>query len=145
MEIISLTPNSPYCRDFEDDNLLSFAWISDLSGCRFNGVLVDGVLVARMAWQVNPSWCPEKNVVGIVSLETLHKFRCRGYGKVLVEYLRSTFPSLSMAFEINTPFAHNYWQRYQPHPLGKGRGNSYLWLLPPLSKPLNQAYVKGSC
>jgi hypothetical protein len=134
MELISITPSSPLCREFENDEMLNYAWISDLTGCSFNGILSDGELAARMAWQLDPSWCAEKGVVGIVSLETLHRFRRLGYAQVLVEYLRRKFPDRPVVLEVNTPWAYHFWQRYNPVSLGKGRGHSTLLRLMPLGE-----------
>lgn len=138
MEIISLTPNSPYCRAFENDVMLSFAWISDLSGCSFNGILVDGVLAARVAWQLDPPWCKEKGVVGIVTIETLHKFRRRGYAQVLVDFVRNKNPEKYVVFEVNSPFSFQFWKRYKPVSLGRGRGHASLFKIAP-AKPISNA------
>ncbi len=132
MEIISITPSSPLCRIFENDELLNFAWTSDLIGCSFNGVVDGGELAARIAWQLDPPWCPEKGVVGIVSVETLPRYRRRGYAQVLVEYVRSMFPKRAVVFEVNTPWAYQFWKQYQPDILGRGRGISMLMRLIPL-------------
>lgn len=132
MEVISITPSSPLCRPFEDDDLLSFAWVSDLIGCSFNGVLDNGELAARIAWQVDPPWCPEKSVVGIVSVETLPRYRGKGYAQALVDYVRGKFPERPVVFELNTPWAYQFWKRYQPDCLGRGRGVSTLMKLLPM-------------
>ena len=134
MDVIGITPSSPLCREFENDEMLNYAWISDLTGCSFNGVLANGVLAARMAWQLDPPWCGEKGVVGVVSLETLHRFRRMGYAQVLVEYLRSRFPDRPVVFEVNTPWAYHFWQRYNPDTLGRGRGHSTLLKVMPAGK-----------
>lgn len=132
MEVVSITPSSPLCRTFEDDDLLNYAWTSDLIGCNFNGILEDGELAARIAWQLDPPWCPEKGVVGIVSVETLPRFRKRGYAQTLVDYVRGKFPDRPVVFELNTPWAYQFWKRYQPDFLGRGRGISTLMKLLPL-------------
>lgn len=132
MEVISITPSSPLCRTFEDDQLLSFAWISDLLDCNFNGILDNGELAARIAWQLDPPWCPEKGVVGIVSVETLPRYRRRGYARALVDYVRMKFPDRPVVFELNTPWAFQFWKRYEPDCLGRGRGYSSLMKLLPL-------------
>lgn len=134
MDVISITPGSPLCRDFEKDEMLTFAWISDLTGCSFNGILANGELAARVAWQLNPSWCPETGVVGIVTLETLHKFRRNGFAQKLVDHIRGKFPEMPVVFEVNTPWAFYFWQRYNPVTLGRGRGHSTLLKLMPLGK-----------
>ncbi|MFZ5642455.1 MAG: hypothetical protein ACOY46_02545 [Bacillota bacterium] len=136
MEVISITPSSPLCRDFENDEMLTYAWITDLTGCQFNGILANGVLAARVAWQVDPSWCSEKGVVGIVTLETLHRYRRHGYAQILVEYVRSRFPDRPLVFEVNTPWAYHFWQRYSPVSLGRGRGHSTLLKIMSLGKSL---------
>jgi len=132
MEVISITPSSPLCRTFEDDDLLSFAWISDLIGCFFNGVLEDGELAARIAWQLDPPWCPEKGVVGIVTVETRPKFRRQGCAKMLVDFVRGRFPDRPVVFELNTPWAFQFWKQYDPNCIGRGRGFSSLMKLIPL-------------
>ncbi len=132
MELISITPSSPLCRTFEDDEMLSFAWISDLIGCNFNGVLENGELVSRIAWQLDPPWCPEKGVVGIVSVETRPKYRRRGYASALVDYVREKFPDRPVVFELNTPWAYQFWKNYDPGYIGRGRGISTLMKLLPL-------------
>ncbi|MFZ5652003.1 MAG: GNAT family N-acetyltransferase [Bacillota bacterium] len=132
MEVISLTPSSPLCRDFENDDMLTYAWISDLTGCSFNGIVINGELAARVAWQNDPSWCPEKGVVGIVTLETLHRYRRQGIAQKLVSFIRSKFPDKPVVFEVNTPWAYHFWQRYNPVSMGRGRGHSSLYkLMPP--------------
>lgn len=133
MEIVSITPSSPLCLAFENDELLNYAWISDMIGCNFHGVLEAGELVARIAWQVDPPWCIEKGVVGIVTLETLACHRRHGYAKLLVDYVRSRLPELPVVLEVNTPWAFLFWQRYQPVTLGRGRGASTLLKLAPLA------------
>ncbi|MFZ5634754.1 MAG: GNAT family N-acetyltransferase [Bacillota bacterium] len=132
MEIISITPSSPLCRAFENDELLNYAWISDMIGCNFHGVLENGELVARIAWELDPPWCPEKGVVGIVSVETLTSYRRNGYAQVLVDYVRGRFPDRPVVFEVNTPWAFHFWQRYKPDTIGRGRGASTLLKLAPL-------------
>ncbi|MFZ5597363.1 MAG: GNAT family N-acetyltransferase [Bacillota bacterium] len=132
MEIVSLTPSSPLCRVFEDDEMLSYAWISDLTGCSFTGIVVNGELVARGAWQLDPPWCREKGILGIVTLETLHKHRRKGYAQVLVNHIREKFPALPVVIEVNTPWAYHFWERYKPEILGRGRGHSTLLKLPSL-------------
>jgi len=132
MEIISITPVSSLCRAFENDELLNFAWICDLTGCKFNGILENGELAARVAWQLDPPWCGEKGVVGIVTLETLHRYRRRGFAQVLVDFVRDKFSDRPVVFEINTPWAYHFWQRYNPKTLGSGRGHSSLLRLSPL-------------
>jgi len=134
MEVISITPSSPLCREFENDEMLNYAWISDLTGCSFNGILSNGELAARMSWQLDPPWCKEKGVVGIVSLETLYKFRRLGFAQVLVDYVRVRFPHSPVVFEVNTPWAYHFWERYNPVSLGRGRGHSTLLKLMPLGK-----------
>ena len=134
MQVVSITPGSPLCRDFENDEMLNYAWISDLTGCSFNGVVANGILAARVAWQVDPTWHSEKGVVGIVTLETLHRFRRHGYAQVLVDFVRSRFPDYPVVFEVNTPWAYHFWQRYKPETLGKGRGHSTLLKIMPLEK-----------
>jgi hypothetical protein len=126
MEIVSITPGSPLCRIFEEDEMLNFSWNCDLSGCAFNGVLGNGELVSRMAWQLDPPWCKEKGVVGIVSLETLYRYRRHGYAQRLVGYIRDLFPDKPVVLEVNTPWAYLFWQRYKPITLGRGRGHSTL-------------------
>lgn len=137
MDIINLTPNSPYCMDFEDDDLLNFAWISDLSGCSFNGILFKGVLVSRMAWQIDPPWCAENGVVGIATLETLHKYRCQGYARELVNFIRGKFPDMPLVIEVNNPFSYQFWSRYKPVLLGRGRGHASLFKVSPLRQISN--------
>lgn len=132
MEVISITPSSPLCRTFENDELLSYAWISDLIGCSFNGVLVDGELAARIAWQIDPPWCQEKGVVGVVTVETLPRYRRNGYAQVLVDYVRGRHPERPLVFEMNTPWAFQFWKRYKPDCIGRGRGVSSLMKLVPL-------------
>jgi predicted acetyltransferase len=132
MEVISITPSSPLCRTFETDEMVSFAWISDLIGCNFNGILDEGELASRIAWQLDPPWCPEKGVVGIVTVETLPKFRKRGYARALVDFVRSKYPNLPVVFELNTPWAYQFWKRYDPDCLGRGRGISMLMKLLPM-------------
>lgn len=134
MEVISLTPSSPLCRDFERDEMLTYAWISDLTGCSFSGIIVNGELVARVAWQVDPPWCPEKGVVGIVTLETLHKYRRQGIAQKLVSFIRGKYPERPVVFEVNTPWAYHFWQRYNPVSMGRGRGHSSLYKLMPLGQ-----------
>lgn len=138
MDIISLTPNSPYCKAFENDMMLNFAWISDLSGCYFHGILKDGVLAARAAWQLDPPWCNEKGVVGIVSIETLHKFRRQGNAQLLVDFIRNKYPERAVVFEVNNPFSYQFWKRYQPVSLGRGRGHASLFKISPL-RPISNA------
>ncbi|GBF32619.1 hypothetical protein DCCM_0815 [Desulfocucumis palustris] len=132
MEIISITPHSPYCLDFENDDLLSFAWISDFSGCNFTGIVENGVLVCRMAWEMDPHWCQEKGVVGVATLETLHKYRCQGYAKKLVDYIRGSFPEMPLVLEVNSPISFRFWSRYNPVSLGRGRGHASLFKVAPL-------------
>lgn len=133
MKIISLTPNSPYCVEFEQEEFVQFAWISNLSDCKFTGVLEDGILVSRMAWQMDPPWGKEeRGVIGIASLETLYQYRCRGYGKALVDYIRAQYPGLPLVLEINNPFAFKFWSRYKPQVLGKGRAHNYVYKIAPL-------------
>ncbi|MCL5935099.1 MAG: GNAT family N-acetyltransferase [Firmicutes bacterium] len=134
MEIISITPSSPLCRAFEDDELLNYAWICDLTGCNFNGIMGNGELAARVAWQLDPPWYSEKGVVGIVTLETLYRYRRRGYAQELVNYVRGRFPDRPVVLEINTPWAYHFWQRYKPDTMGRGRGHSTLLRLVPLTK-----------
>lgn len=133
MEIISITPSSPLCRTFENDEMLNYAWISDLIGCHFNGVVENGELAARIAWQIDPPWCPEKGVVGIVSLETLTKYRRKGYAQVLVDHVRKRYPDRPVVFELNTPWAYEFWKRYEPNFLGRGRGASTLMKINPMA------------
>ncbi len=134
MEVISLTPSSPLCRAFENDEMLTYAWISDLTGCIFNGILYNGELAARVAWQLDPPWCSEKGVMGLVTLETVHKYRRHGYAQILVEYIRGKFPDKPLVFEVNTPWAYHFWQRYKPETMGRGRGHSTLLRLCPLGQ-----------
>ncbi|MFZ5648718.1 MAG: GNAT family N-acetyltransferase [Bacillota bacterium] len=134
MEVVSLTPGSPLCRAFENDEMLIYAWISDLSGCYFNGIITGGELAARVAWQLDPPWCSEKGVVGIVTLETLHRYRRQGFAQKLVNFVRSKFPDRPVVFEVNTPWAYHFWQRYNPVSLGRGRGHSTLLKLIPLGQ-----------
>jgi len=132
MEVISLTPSSPLCHAFENDEMLTYAWISDLTGCIFNGILANGELAARVAWQLDPPWCPERGVMGMVTLETLHKYRRHGYAQVLVDHIRGKFPDKPLVFEVNTPWAYHFWLRYKPETVGRGRGHSTLLRLEPL-------------
>ena len=137
MEIISITPSSPYCLAFENDELLNFAWITDLSGCSFCGILVDGVLVSRMAWQTDPPWCAEKGVVGVATLETLHKHRCHAYARELVNFIRGKFPDKPLVIEVNNPFSYQFWSRYSPVSLGRGRGYASLFKVTSLHQVSN--------
>lgn len=133
MKIIRLTPHSPYCKEFENEALLHFSWLGDMSGLHFHGVLVEGTLVARVAWQLDPGWCSEPGVLGIATLETLPRFRCQGFGQALVNYLRAAYPEKPVVFEVNSPFAFHFWQRYRPVYLGRGRGAASLYKIPPLT------------
>lgn len=139
MEMVKLTPGSPYCVQFEKDALLCFAWNLDLSHCNFNGLVVDGVLVARIAWEENPGWGKYENAVGIVSLETHYKYRCKGYGQFMVDYIRRKFSTRPVVLEINSPFAFQFWRRYNPINLGRGRGHASVFMLPPYDQDVRAA------
>lgn len=134
MQIITLTPSSPYCLEFEEEEFVQFAWISNLNDCSFLGVIESGILVSRMAWQLDPPWGKgEKGVVGIASIETLYHYRCQGYAKALVEYIHEQYPDKPLVMEINNPFAFLFWSRYSPETLSSGRANSFLYKISPLN------------
>ncbi len=133
MQIISLTPNSPYCLAFEEEEFVQYPWITDLSDCFFLGILADGILVSRMAWQYDPPWGKgQKEVLGIASIETLLAYRGNGYASHLVAHIRNLNPDRPLLMEINNPFAFGFWNRYPIEFLGASRANAFLYRLPSL-------------
>ncbi len=139
MQIINLTPSSPYCLAFEEEEFIQFPWVINLSDCFFLGILEDGILVSRMAWQYDPPWGKgQKDVIGIASIETLLAYRGNGYASQLVAYIRNLNPDKPLLVEINNPFAFGFWNRYPIEVLGPSRANAFLYRLPALSAQITE-------